>query len=184
LKIDLLIRDRVDNLLAEGFDLAARFGEPEHPGLCKRHVLDSRIITCASNTYVAQYGTPSTPQELHEEYRCIRLIDDVTGRPHSWNFLKADGTEHSIAPDCNITVNDAPSLLAAAFSDFGIVRLLDFMVEEHLRSGRLVEILPEWNHRTWPAYLYAPERSHCSAALGAFMDFVCTTQFQSATREE
>ena len=182
LKVDLVIRDRVDNLLAEGIDVAARFGEPDYPGTCKQPIFEKRIVTCASRTYVDRHGVPATPEALLDGHNCIRLIDDVTGKPHSWNFLKADGTEQSITPDCNVTVNDAPTLIAAVLSDFGIGRLLDFMVEEHIRAGRLVEVLPEWNRRRWPAYLYAPARSHCSPGVQAFKDFVLSQSFDRAFR--
>ncbi|MBB2969530.1 LysR family transcriptional regulator [Mesorhizobium sp. RMAD-H1] len=172
LKIDLVIRDRVDNLLADGFDVAVRFGEPEHPGLLKQRVLESRIVTCASRVYLSRHEMPASPEALLDGHTCVRLIDDTTGKPHSWNFLRADGTERSIAPNCNVTVNDAPSLLSATRANFGAVRLLDFMIEEELRNGELVEILPEWNFRRWPAYVYAPAQSHYSPSLAAFMDFV------------
>jgi DNA-binding transcriptional LysR family regulator len=182
LKIELVIRDRIDSLLAEGFDVAVRFGVLPHASLLKRRIYESRIVTCASSTYVERHGAPSTPEELHDRHNCLRLIDDVTGKPHSWDFLKADGTEHSMAPDCNVTVNDTSTLLTAAFSHFGIIRALDFMVEEHVRAGRLVEILPEWNHRTLVAYVHAPQRSHPSAGLQAFMDFVLSHPFNKTSQ--
>jgi len=100
------------------------------------------------------------------------MIDDVTGKPHIWNFIDADGRERPIAPDCGLTLNDAASLLAAALDDYGIVRLLDVVAEQHLREGRLVEILPEWNCLRWPGYLYTPVGAHRSPAIGAFKAFV------------
>lgn len=172
LKIDLFIRDRVDNLLSEGFDVAVRFGEPEHPGLIKQRLLESRIVTCASRAYLSRQGTPAEPEALLGGHVCVNLIDDATRKPQNWDFLRADGAERRIAPDCNVTVNDASSLLNAARADFGVVRLLDFMVEADLRSGALVEIFPEWNERRWPAYVYAPAQSHASPSLTAFTEFV------------
>lgn len=172
LKVDLVVRDRVDNLLADGFDVAVRFGEPEHSGLIKQLVLESRIVTCASTGYLSRHDMPAGPDAVLDGHMCVRLIDDTTGKPHSWDFLKADGTECTIAPDCNVTVNDAASLLSALRTDFGIVRLLDFMIGKEFQSGEVVEVLPEWNCRRWPAYVYAPAQSHSSPSLAAFIDFV------------
>ncbi|WP_167535137.1 LysR family transcriptional regulator [Caulobacter segnis] len=172
LKVDLVIRDRVDNLLADGFDVAVRFGEPEHPGLVKQPVLESRLITCASRIYLSGRDAPTSPQALLGGHVCVNMIDDASRRPHGWDFLRADGAEHTIAPDCNVTINDASSLLSAARAGFGVVRLLDFMVEAELRSGTLVEILPEWNERRRRAYVYAPAQSHASPSLIAFTEFV------------
>lgn len=171
-KIDVLVRDRIDNLLLEGFDVALRYGEPDSRGLDKQLLVDSRVVSCASPGYLERFGTPRDPNDLVEHHRCIRMIDDVTGKPHIWNFIDADGRERPIAPDCGLTLNDAASLLAAALDDYGIVRLLDVVAEQHLREGRLVEILPEWNCLRWPGYLYTPVGAHRSPAIEAFKVFV------------
>lgn len=180
LKIDVLVRDRIDNLLVEGVDVALRFGEPDSRGLDKRLILRSRVLTCASPGYLARHGTPTAPDDILDGHVCVRLLDEATGRPHVWNFETADGRQRPIAPDCGLTVNDAPSLVAAAVGDYGIVRLLDIVAEEHLRSGRLVEILPEWNTLLWPAYLYTPPEAHESLAIAAFTRFICARTFAPA----
>lgn len=177
LRISLLVRDRVDNLLVEGVDVAVRFGAPDSKGLDKRLILQSRVVTCATPAYIEKHGLPANPEDIASGHNCIRMLDDVTGKPHVWNFQTGDGRHSTIAVDCGLVVNDAPSLVAAALSDYGIVRLLDFIADEHLASGRLVEILPEWNSLLWPAYLYAAPDAHRSQALRAFMDFIESMRF-------
>ncbi|WP_442679217.1 LysR family transcriptional regulator [Sphingomonas sp. ASY06-1R] len=171
-KIDLLVRDRVDNLLLEGVDAAIRFGEPKSRDLDKRLLLHSRVVTCASKSYVEQRGAPTSPRELLDNHRCIRMLDEATGKPHVWNFITAAGEQQPIATDGGLTLNDAPSLVAAALNDIGIVRLLDCVAAEHLREGRLIEILPDWNHCYWPSFIYTPIDGHRSVAIDAFMQFV------------
>jgi DNA-binding transcriptional LysR family regulator len=171
-KLDVLVRDRIDNLLHDGFDVALRFGEPDSRGLDKQLLMRSRVLTCASPGYIAEFGAPRSPADLAERHRCVRMMDDVTSKPHPWNFINAAGDSHTLAPDCGLTFNDAASLVAAALSGYGIVRLLDVVAEPHLTEGRLVEILPEWNCLEWPAYVYTPADAHRSPALDAFMEFV------------
>lgn len=171
-KVDVLVRDRVDNLLAEGVDLALRFGEPEARDLHMQLLLQSRVVTCASAEYIARHGTPVTPQDIMDGHTCVRMFDDKTGKPHLWHFVNAAGEQHVLAPDCGLTLNDAPSLVAAALNHFGIVRLLEFVAADHLRSGRLVEILPDWNHMQWPGYLYTPAHAHETHAIEAFKQFI------------
>lgn len=171
-KVDVLVRDRVDNLLTEGIDLALRFGEPEARDLNKQLLLQSRVVTCASAEYLARHGAPATLQDGLDGHTCVRMFDDTTGKPHLWHFVNAEGERHVLAPDCGLTLNDAPSLVAAALSHYGIVRLLDFVADEHLRTGRLVEILPDWNHLRWPGYLYTPAQAHQSHAIEAFKHFI------------
>lgn len=177
LRVDVLVRDRIDNLLAEGVDVAIRFGAPDARGLDKRAILQSRVVTCATPSYLATHGVPEAPEDIAAHHSCIRLIDDVTGKPHSWDFLNDAGESRSIAPDCSLVVNDAPLLVAGVLHHVGIVRLLDFIAEEHLRAGRLVEVLPAWNRRMWPAYLYTPETAHPSPAIQAFKRFVFAHDF-------
>ncbi|WP_420136613.1 LysR substrate-binding domain-containing protein [Sphingomonas sp.] len=180
-KIDLLVRDRVDNLLLEGVDAAIRFGEPKSRDLDKRPLLRSRVVTCASKAYVEQHGRPTSPRDVLDNHRCIRMFDEVTGKPHIWNFVDAQGEQQPIAPDCGLTLNDAASLIAAALSDMGIVRLLDCVAAEYLRDGRLVEVLPEWNNLYWPSFIYTPIDSHKSVAIDAFTRFVRSRLEQGGT---
>jgi DNA-binding transcriptional LysR family regulator len=171
-KVDVLVRDRVDNLLLEGVDVAIRFGEPESRTLDKQLLFHSRVVTCASPAYIAAFGMPTSPLDLLEDHRCIRMLDEMTGKPHVWDFVSVTGERQPIASDCSLTLNDAPSLVAAALSNYGIVRLLDLVAEEHLRAGRLVEVLPAWNNLSWPGFFYTPVDGHRSLAVDAFKQFV------------
>jgi DNA-binding transcriptional LysR family regulator len=139
--------------------------------------MQSRVLTCATPAYLARHGTPSHPDELLEGHTCIRLLDDVTRKPHNWGFVTRQGERRRIVPDCNLMVNDAPSLMAGIESGYGIGRVLDFIVEQDLQAGRLIEILPEWNWKLWPAYIYTPASSHPSAGLEAFTAFVLSQRF-------
>jgi DNA-binding transcriptional LysR family regulator len=180
LRLDIIIRDRIDTLLLEGVDVALRFGEPEFRDLDKSALLQSRVVTCASAEYVRRHGMPSHPNDILEGHNCVRLIDHLTGRPHAWTFVDEAGDRLDIVPNCNIVVNDAPSLLAALRADFGIVRALEFMVDDDIASGRIVEILRGWNRVMWPAYLHTRATAHRSAGLEAFIKFVQSYPFTTA----
>jgi DNA-binding transcriptional LysR family regulator len=180
LKIDLFVRDKIESLATDGIDVAVRFGELDYRDLEKKLLFKSRVITCASRDYIRRHGMPTTPEELHAKHRCIRLIDGLTGKPHVWTFVNRAGERCEISPDCNITLNDAPSLMAGIRSGYGIGRALDFMVREALQTKELVEVLPEWNEFYWPAYIYTPAQAHLSAAVQVFTTFVLSHSFEQA----
>lgn len=80
-------RDRIGDLVSDGFDLAIRFGEPAPSALIARRLLDVRILTVASPAYIARHGKPQHPNELATgAHQCIRAIDTTTGRPFEWEF--------------------------------------------------------------------------------------------------
>ncbi len=172
-KLNILVRDKLDNLLLDGFDIAIRFGEPDSRGLDKQRLIQSRVITCASPDYLLKHGTPRSPADLRESHRCIRMIDDVTGKPHSWNFIDLAGKVETLSLDCGLTLNDASSLVSAALGGHGLVRLLDVVANEYLEAGRLIEVMPDWNNLLWPGYIYTSTEAYCSPALEAFKAFVC-----------
>jgi DNA-binding MarR family transcriptional regulator len=58
LSIELVVRDTLGELIAEGFDAAVRFGEPGLSGLVARKLLETRILTCAAPGYLARHGAP------------------------------------------------------------------------------------------------------------------------------
>src|SRR6202522_787345 len=58
LKLELIARDRLGDLVAEGFDLAIRFGEPRPSALVARKLLETRIVTVSSSAYLKKAGQP------------------------------------------------------------------------------------------------------------------------------
>lgn len=186
LAVDILVRDRCPDLVAEGYDAALRFGEPDPRLVEKTLLFASRVLTCASPSVVARFGLPSSPDELAESYPCVRLLDDVTGRPHLWQFERTDGQGCRVAPNATLTVNDAPSIMAALNAGIGAARVLEFMATSSLETGELIELLPEWNHSRWPAYIWKREGAEVSPGLSRLIHYVsnlpCENHGVDATR--
>lgn len=170
--MDLVIRDRIGDLLADGFDIAVRFGQLEDRRVERRLLFESRVVTCASPAFVARAGLPTRPDDLLDaRFRTIRLLDDVTAKPHPWQMRNGHAVR-LIDPGGRLVLNDAGSILAATLAGAGISRLLDFIVADLIRREELVEILPDWNRTFWPAYVYYNADAHQTPALRAFVDFV------------
>ncbi|MGB8985723.1 MAG: LysR family transcriptional regulator [Candidatus Sulfotelmatobacter sp.] len=87
LKLELIARDRLGDLVADGFDLAIRFGEPRPSALVARKLLDTRVLTVASPAYLKKAGRPNHPSELGTgSHRLIEFRDPETGRAFEWVF--------------------------------------------------------------------------------------------------
>jgi DNA-binding transcriptional LysR family regulator len=131
--IDVLIRPR-----------STRQRGSEHrpqQGIVVRKLLESPILICASPDYLRRAGTPRAPAEL-ATHTCLALLTMERDVQDEWQFAKGDRRER---------IKFAPSITAygeelreAALASCGIVRLLECHVDDEVRSGALVKLLPDW----------------------------------------
>jgi DNA-binding transcriptional LysR family regulator len=172
LSVEVAVRDRMGDLVAEGFDAAIRFGEPEPSALIARAVLRTRVLTCAAPAYVARRGRPAHPAELDSgRHACIRFRNPATGQPFAWEFHRG-GERVAVRGDGRLTVNDTGVLLGACLSGQGIAQPLELYARDYIRDGRLVPLLEDWAEEEFPLYPYLPTRQHTSAKVRAFLAFV------------
>jgi DNA-binding transcriptional LysR family regulator len=176
LSVDLTVRDRLDDLVAEGFDIAVRFGEPGPSALVARRLTDTRVVTCATPDYLARHGRPARPQDL-TKHDCIMFRDPATDRPFAWEFWRK-GKILKVQTSGRLMLNDAGTMLAACHAGQGIAQMLE-LGAEGLRDGRLVELFPDWNGERFPLYVFYPSRRLPPAKVRAFVDFVVTLTHKS-----
>lgn len=161
LSVEVSVRDRMGDLVADGFDVAVRFGIPEPSSYRARLLLETRVLTCASAAYVARHGEPRHPRDLASGHRCVLIRDPVTGRPFEWEFHRGQEVVPFDAAG-RLMVNDTGMLLGACLGGAGIAQLLELYARDILADGRLVLLLPEWADETFPLYAY----HHASVSVG------------------
>ncbi len=71
LSVELIMRDSVGDLVADGFDLALRFGEPPVGSFVARKLIETRVLTVASPSYIKAHGKPRLPTSKRMESRGI-----------------------------------------------------------------------------------------------------------------
>jgi DNA-binding transcriptional LysR family regulator len=173
-KLELRIetRDRIADLVSDGFDLAVRFGEPAPSALIARRLFDARVLTVAAPAYIERHGRPSHPQDLASEaHQCILAIDPATGRPFDWEFWR--GSECiRVAVNGRLTVTDSGTKLGACLAGFGVAQVIDLGLEHHFNTGALINLFPNWSDERFPLYVYYASRNHVPARLRKFIDFI------------
>jgi DNA-binding transcriptional LysR family regulator len=169
LSLELVVRDHLGDLIADGFDAAVRFGEPEPSTLISRKLLETRVLTCASPAYLARRGHPSHPREL-EAHECILFQNPLTGRPYEWELRRGKKT-HSVKVTGRLTVNDSATQLAACLAGHGIAQPLELELAT-LPGHGLTTLFPAWSEERFPLYVYYPSRSLPPAKVRALVDFV------------
>jgi DNA-binding transcriptional LysR family regulator len=172
LRLELITTDRLGDLVADGFDLAVRFGHPRPSTLVARKLLDTRMVTIASPVYLKRYGHPKDPRELEKGHHvCIQFRDPETGRPYPWEFHRR---RKKVVLDASgsLTVNDAGTLYSVCLAGHGMAQVMDLGVGPMIADGRLVEVFPDWPDERFPLYALHPSRHHLPAKTRAFLDFI------------
>ncbi len=169
LVVDLVVRDQLGDLIADGFDVAVRFGEPEPSTLVARKLLDTRVVTCAAPAYLERHGRPSHPREI-EQHPCIQFRNPRTGHPYEWIFQRGK-RQLTVKARGRLIVNDSATATAACAAGHGIAQKLELELRGVCELG-LVDLFPDWADERFPLYVYYPSRRFAPAKVRAFVDFV------------
>lgn len=167
--LELIMRDQVGDLIADGFDLALRFGETPTGSLIARKLLDTRIITVASPGYIARHGRPKHPSEL-AQLPCIDFYDPINARAFEWEFRK--GREVlPVEPASRLMVSDVGAMLSACEAGVGIAQIMQLGSSHLIESGKLVDLFPDWPGELFPLYASDPSRHRRATKVRSFVEF-------------
>lgn len=156
-------------LTEDAFDVCIRFGEPPDARVVARRIAANRRLLCAAPAYLAQKGTPKVPSEL-ARHNCIgiRQGDEAYG---VWRLSSGKRTD-VVKVRGNLATNDGEIAVQWALAGHGILMRAEWDIARYLQSGRLVQVLENW--QTPPADIYAvyPQRHQLAARVRAFVDFL------------
>ncbi|WP_046111988.1 LysR family transcriptional regulator [Aquincola tertiaricarbonis] len=169
-------------LTDDAYDVCIRFGEPPDSRVVSRRIAPNRRVLCASPAYLALHGTPKVPHDL-VRHNCIgiRQGEEAYG---VWRLTSGRGRHavtEAVKTRGNLATNDGEIAVNWALEGLGIVMRAEWDIGRHLRSGRLVQVLP--HHATPDADIYAvyPQRHQLAARVRAFVDFMAQSFSQQAT---
>ncbi|MFJ3468636.1 LysR family transcriptional regulator [Pseudomonas sp. NPDC090201] len=172
LELDLVTRDELGDLVADGVDLAVRFGEQPSSSLIGRQLLKTRVLTVASPAYLEKHGRPQHPSDLQDpRHVCIDFRDPQTGRPFAWEFQR-EGERLVLNTRRRLMVNDVGTMHRICEQGQAVAQVLALGVEPAIREGRLVELFPDWPDEYFPLYALYPSRHLPPAKVRAFLEFV------------
>jgi DNA-binding transcriptional LysR family regulator len=164
--VDLVLDDRVLDLVAEGFDLAIRLGDLADSSLIARKLGIAHMVMCASPAYLAQNGAPSTLEELAQR-ECL-TYSHATIRS-SWRLADSDGHEEIVHVSGRLRANNGDALRVLATEGKGIALLPDFVVNEDLRAGRLAPLMTSYTPADLPIQAIHPHSRFVPAKVRTFI---------------
>jgi DNA-binding transcriptional LysR family regulator len=166
--LDVTLADRVVDLVEEGFDMAVRIARLPSSSLISRRIASTRMVLCASPTYLHQRGQPAHPREL-AEHDVIAYSLLSTGE--NWEFAGPDGAV-SVRVHPRMRTNSGDSCRVAALRHKGVVLQPSFLVGPDLLAGTLMELMPEYRSFELGVYAVYPSRKFVSPKVRLLIDFL------------
>lgn len=148
--------DRFVDLVDEGIDVGVRIGGPDHwpSSLGHRYLGTERLIFCASPGYLARRGTPQSIAELWSHDAVTYGRADGSANP--WRIAHGAGPVERRDVEGRITVGHGDAQTEAVLAGGGVAQLATWLVDAHLASGQLVQLLPHAATEGLPLHLVWP----------------------------
>lgn len=178
-EIQLQLTDRPMGLPEQAFDVGIRFGGLPDARIHARLLVRNRRIVCATPRYLERHGAPKTPREL-AQHRCLVLRENDSAYG-TWHFSRGR-QEEVVKVRGPLSSNDGAVVLNWALNGNGVAIRSQWEVEPCLRSGALVEILPDWALPSADIFAIYLEHHQHSARLRAFIDFLAESLPKSVAR--
>ncbi|MGG6342824.1 LysR family transcriptional regulator [Stenotrophomonas indicatrix] len=141
--LDLSADDQLVDVVGGGFDLALRIA-PSLPDsqLVARELARCPRILVAAPAYLARHGLPRQVADLQ---RHALLAFSPTAAIAPWHLHGPRGVIATVEAGQRLRVDATPALYAATLAGLGITLFTALTVQEDLRSGRLIRVLPQWH---------------------------------------
>ena len=166
--LDIVLSDRFVDLVEEGYDLVVRIGRLSDSNLVSRTLASTRMVLCASPRYLAAHGTPLHPHELARH--------DVVSYSYwssgdLWRFTGPDG-EVAVRTRARIQANNGDTCRAAALAHQGVILQPDFLIQDDLCAGTLIELMPGFRAAELSICAVYPTRKQLPLKVRRLLDFL------------
>ena len=168
--INLLLHfsDHRANLVEEGIDLAVRITADLQPGDITRKLGQCRLLTTAAPAYLAQHGEPRHPDQL-QHHEC--LVYSMTTSTSSWAYQVED-TLQAFAVRGRLTADNGLALMQATARGMGVSLQPDFLAQDFVARGEVVEILQAFAPPSLGIYAVLPSNRYIPHRVRVLMDFL------------
>jgi len=162
--------DRLVDLVREGVDCVLRAGQLRDSSLVARRVAQLPQVTCASASYLAQFGEPETLADL-AGHRAVNYLSSATGQALPLEFL-VNAELRTLNLPGPVSVTGADVYAGAAIAGLGLVQVPRYRVADELASGRLREVLADLPPPPLPVSVLYPQSRQLSVRVRAFTQWL------------
>jgi len=168
--LELIVTNRVVDLVGEGVDLAIRAAELKDSSLVARRLMPVVWGFWATRSYLSRHGRPRTPSDLESHAGLVfsrlpaQTLRLVSQRRHADVNLKG-----------RIVADDLETLRAFVLQGDAIGALPEFLMREHAERGAAVRVLPQWSWAAGALSFVYPNQPFVPAKVRAFIDMALET---------
>lgn len=163
-RVEMVITDRMVDLISENIDLAIRAGELKDSGLIAKKIGASCFGLYASPKYLKRAGHPSHPRELHQ-HQCLQFT--ALGI-EEWKLVGPTGSFNA-ALRGRVIMNNLNGLKTMAVMGDGIANLPTYFAADEIREKKLVRVLPDWRSSLIPTHFVYPGHRYIAPKVKAFI---------------
>ena len=166
LRIDVHVTSRLVDLVAEGYDLAVRYGKLADSSLKARKVYEMPHVVCATPEYFKKHGLPEEIEDLKKHNCLVATFEPCT----PWRF-KVNKKTVEVDLEGSWRSNNASALITASLQGLGICRLPDLYLREYIETGVLQPIFEQYQYDPLPVWFVYPSTRYVPAKTRLFIDY-------------
>ena len=171
IEVDLMMSDRIVNLVEEGVDVAIRIGTHQDNSLIAEHIGTTRLVTIAAISYLQQVGEPQSPQELID-HNCI--IYTGLSNPNQWNFQNSLGSSITVKTQGNLKVDNSIAVRQAVLSGLGIAVAPIWLFGNVMNTGNLKVLFANYQTQPMPIYAVYRRGRFQPAKVACFIEYLAS----------
>lgn len=166
--LSILLSDDFNDMVEEGIDIALRVSKLPDSNFIAKKIGKQALRLVTSFDYLEKFGAPLSPESLN---RHICIVDSSVANAKRWGFSNTNGGINSVHIDGPIEVNDAECVVKLCEAGVGLAQVPEIFVNESIRQGRLIELLPEKTMEFDISILYH-QKSTGSPIIKSVIDFI------------
>jgi DNA-binding transcriptional LysR family regulator len=163
---EVLLVDRVVDLIDEGMDAAIRIARLRDSSLVAIEVGRVRRVVCASEKYLRRHGVPQLPNDIRT-HRCVRHLG-LSPR-NEWHF-QVGSRQQAIPINSVMTCNEIDGAVDACIEGLGLGMFLSYMVAPYRKAGQLKYVLETFETEPMPVQVVYPQTRLMSNRVRVFVD--------------
>ncbi|WP_337270004.1 LysR family transcriptional regulator [Oryzifoliimicrobium ureilyticus] len=172
LRLAASFADTLTDPIAEGLDAILRIGNPRDEQLMMRRVGTVRYLVCAAPSYLAAHGEPMAVEDL-KNHDCVRRVSHYGPKFAPWRFKNPEtGELFEREVTGTLSVDSPDAMVDLALAGNQLVQLHTYMAEQHIKTGKLIEVLAPFAAEGPPISVLFPSSRNLAPKVRVFIDFV------------